>query len=73
MKKYERFTLEELENMETISQGHMEDLKFDNGSIKIWLSRMTKEDGMPYDNQVTVEFYNPKNYKWETIDEYEAR
>lgn len=73
MKKYNKFTLKELENMETISQGHTDDLKYESDSIRIWLSRMTTEDGMPYNNQVTVEFYNPKGYAWETIDEYQAK
>jgi hypothetical protein len=67
MKLKERnYTLAELEALPTISQGHTDDLKVEAYDIdkktkeittgtRIWLSRMTKEDGMPYDNQVTVE------------------
>jgi hypothetical protein len=42
------------------------DLKF-----RIWLSRMTKEDGMPYDNQVTVEVL--ENGNWKEVDQYQAK
>lgn len=68
----EKYTLAELEEMETIRESHEDNLKVDNGHIRIWLSRMTIEDGMPYNNMVTVEILNPKNYAWETIAEYEA-
>lgn len=46
---------QELYDMPTISQGHTDNLKIQTPDTKVWLSRMTKEDGMPYDNQVTVE------------------
>lgn len=65
-----KFSLAELEIMPTLSQGHMDDLKYDDGVYKVWLSRMTKEDGMPYDNQVTVEKY--VNFKWVVHKTYQA-
>jgi len=68
-----RYTLAELEAMPTISQGHMEDLKIEVENIKVWLSRMTVEDGMPYNNQVTVENYDTINGRWETVAEYQAK
>lgn len=67
MKKY---TLRELQQRETIEQGHTDNLKIKTGDIKIWLSRMTVEDGMPYNNMVTVE--KLIDGKWETIEEYPA-
>lgn len=70
-----RFTLEQLEKMPTLHQGHTDNLKWesnDKKQVRVWLSRMTKEDGMPYDNQVIVEQYNQKSGRWEVIDEYEA-
>lgn len=66
-----KFTLKELESLPTISQGHMEDLKIKKENIRVWLSRITKADGMPYDNQVTIENYI--NDKWVTVAEYQAR
>lgn len=65
------YTLKELEGLKTISQGQMDDLKIEDGNIRVWLSRMTIEDGMPYNNQVTVEELN-ENGSWHTIEEYEA-
>lgn len=73
MVNFTKYTLAELEAMPTISKGHMDDLKAEIENIRIWLSRMTVEDGMPYNNMATVEFYNPKNYAWETIAEYQAK
>jgi hypothetical protein len=69
------FTLKELKAMPTISSGHTDDLKRDSMGTRIWLSRMTVEDGMPYNNQVTIEQYknDGKNARWETIHQYEAK
>ena len=73
----ERYTLEELEAMPTSHQGQADNLKYEetNGKekVRVWLSRLTVEDGMEYNNQVTVEEYTEANgWKWKTIDEYEA-
>jgi hypothetical protein len=67
MKKY---TLRELQQMETIGQGHTDNLKIKTEDTKVWLSRMTVEDGMPYNNMVTIE--KLIDGKWETIEEYPA-
>ena len=64
------FTLNELESMETISSGHFDDLKFETKYIRVWLSRMTIEDGMEYNNQVTIETL--KNGVWRIKKQYEA-
>ena len=57
--------------MKTIESGHFDNLKHDDGKTRIWLSRMTVEDGMPYNNQVTVE--KKKKGDWKKVDEYKAR
>ena len=67
-----KYTLRELQAMETISQGHTDDLKIKSEDIKVWLSRMTIEDGMPYNNMVTIEKLT-NDGRWEIIEEYPAR
>jgi hypothetical protein len=67
-----RYTLAEIEAMPTLHQGQYDDLKQEvPGKLKIWLSRCGVEDGMPYDNQVTVE--RLIDGVWTTVEEYEAR
>jgi len=53
--KLPRFTARELRSFPTISSSQADDLKVDTGTERVWLSRMTVEDGAPYNNQVTVE------------------
>ena len=71
-------TLSMLNALPTLSQGHTDNLKFEDHNTRIWLSRMTKEDGMPYDNQVTVEMYRHKvtaktdTWKWDIVKHYQA-
>ena len=67
-----KYSLDELENMETLAQSHTDNLKFNDGNIKIWLSRMTIADGAPCNNEVTVEKFNSKTGTWDTIEVYEA-
>ncbi len=67
----EKYTLNELEKLDTITQGQADDLKIETEDTRVWLSRMTIEDGMPYNNQVAVEKYIEGGY-WEVVDEYEA-
>jgi len=66
-----RLTLKEAKNMFVLSQGHFDNLIYDENNIKIWLSRMTVADGMPYDNQIIVEELRRGN--WVTIDTYQAK
>lgn len=80
MKKY---TLKQLETLPTLHSGHFDNLKIETKDTRVWLSRMTIEDGMEYNNQVTVEAYqHPKTTKgidqsrgkiWVKIQEYEAK
>jgi hypothetical protein len=66
-----KYTLRELRAMETVSQGHTDDLKIKTEDTKVWLSRMTVEDGMPYNNMVTVE--KLIDGRWVKTEEYPAR
>lgn len=49
------YTLAQLKAMPTLFVSHTDDLKVDTQSERVWLSRMTRADGMPYNNQVTIE------------------
>jgi hypothetical protein len=71
LKPAERYTLAELQSMQTVHQGHFDDVKFENSKYRVLLSRCKIADGMPYDNQVTV--LEKINNEWETIDQYEAK
>lgn len=63
-----RYTADELRDLPTLAQGQADDLKVHDGHIKVWLSRMTVEDGMPYNDQITVEHLI--GGRWITVDEY---
>lgn len=39
------FTFDEIEAMPTLHSGHFANLKYDDGKIRIWRSRMTIADG----------------------------
>jgi hypothetical protein len=67
----DRYTLAELERIPTQHQGQYDDLKVDTGQVRVWLSRLGIEDGMPYNNQVTHE--RLLDGVWTTEREYEAR
>lgn len=64
------FTFQAINRLPTIRQGQTDDLKFESTTQRVWLSRLTTEDGQPYDNQVTVERFNGES--WETVEQYEA-
>ena len=65
-----RYTLAQLQSLPTISTGHVDDLKVDNGVERIWLSRVGVDDGMPYDNQVTVQ--RLMDGRWQIVSTYPA-
>lgn len=69
---YRDIPLKVLSNLPTLEQGHTDDLKYQNKMFKVWLSRMTVEDGMKYNNAVTVEYLNNIDYSWRVLYEYEA-
>ena len=65
------WSLEELEQAETISVGQTDNLKIDLGGLRVWLSRCTVADGEPYDNRATVE--RLIDGRWTTTHSYRAR
>lgn len=79
------YKLKTLQKMPTLCVGQTDDLKVEietrnkktNTLVKkrIWLSRLTVEDGAEYDNQVTVEQFFPGGHKptWRTINTYQAK
>lgn len=66
------YTLKEISALPTLSQGHADDLKAESATRRVWLSRMTIEDGQPYNNQVTVEWLNSR-YEWKIYKQYQAK
>lgn len=66
----EVYSLDELEDLPTLSEGQADDLKIDTGDVRIWLSRMTAEDGEPCDNKVTIE--ERRRGSWIEVGWYEA-
>ena len=72
-----QFTLQEIESIPTLIDSHFDDLKInemiEGVKVRVWLSRCTVADGMPYDNQVTVEYVDYDNYSWERLTQYEAK
>ncbi|HEX9804270.1 MAG TPA: hypothetical protein VGA67_01170 [Candidatus Dojkabacteria bacterium] len=65
-----KYSAEYLESLPTISTGHFDNLKIDTGVKRVWLSRMTIEDGMPYNNGIIVE--RLIDGIWKTIAEYQG-
>lgn len=49
------YSLKNLENKKTIYAGQFDDLKIETASKRVWLSRMTVDDGAEYNNMVTIE------------------
>ena len=65
------YTLDELEGNPTLCVGQADNLKIDTGTLRVWLSRCTVEDGEPYNNKVTIErLHNGSWYTWNT---YQAK
>lgn len=67
-----RWSLTLLESLETVQQGHFDNLKIQGPRLRVWLSRMTIEDGEPYNNKVTVEVKD-SNDNWVQCRVYQAR
>lgn len=71
MSAHSNYTLDEIEAMPTIHSGQYDNLKIDDGQTRVWLSRLSIEDGMPYNNEVTVE--RLVDGRWTKAETYEAR
>ena len=65
------FSANELRALPTLSVRQADDLKVDTGATRVWLCRCGVADGMPYDNQVTVERLH--NGRWLAWEKYEAK
>ena len=65
-----KFSLLDIIKIPTIEQGHFDNLKVRTDTKRVWLSRLTVADGMPYDNQVTVEKLVDGN--WIVKEQYQA-
>ncbi len=63
-------SLSRLRALPTRDQGHFDNLKIETPDTRVWLSRMTRADGAPYDNGVTIE--SLIDGIWTEIDQYEA-
>lgn len=66
-----RYTLEELENIPTLSESQDADLKIEYTNTRIWLSRMTVSDGAEYDNKVEIE--KQIDGSWVVVESYQAK
>ena len=64
------FPLAYLEDLPTLCTARADNLKIDTGSMRVWLCRCGIADGMPYDNQVTIEHL--KGGRWVETAIYQA-
>jgi CDGSH-type Zn-finger protein len=64
------YTAKELEKLPTLCVGQADSLKIEKKNMRVWLCRCGIADGMPYDEQVTIEKY--VNNKWVTTETYEG-
>ena len=53
---------EQLEAMPTLLQAHTCDMKFNDGEVRLFLSRCDSRDGEPFDNTVYLEIYDGRNW-----------
>ena len=65
-----RYTAKALNKLDTIRKGSTCNLKIDTGRCRVWLSRCSTLDGMPYDNMITVEMWLAKDGLWRVLDTY---
>ena len=68
--RHGRYTAKALNKLDTIKEGLTSNLKIDTGRCRVWLSRLTTLDGMPYDNMITVEIWQSEDGIWRMLDMY---
>lgn len=68
-----KLTLEEIRNLPVIRQGHFDNVVMEESKLRVLHSRMTVTDGAPYDNQITVQTYDPDRAQWVITQQYQAR
>lgn len=71
-----RYTLAELQAMPTLVVGQADDLKVEKDGTRVWLARVGRAQGMPYDNMVSVQTFGTHGQGgrsfWKVIEEYQA-
>lgn len=63
------YTLEEIKSLPTIHSGTHGNLKIEEENRRVWVSRMTVEDGAKHNNQVIVEYL--VNNTWKVCQKYD--
>ena len=68
-----RYTADKLRDLPTLSTGQVDNLKLEftdpcGGEVRVWLRRCGMEDGMPYEDAITVE--NLVDGRWVQVDQY---
>ena len=64
------YTAKELRKLPTLCVGQADNLKIDDGKTRVWLCRCGIQDGMPFNNAITVETLT--NGRWEETETYEG-
>lgn len=64
-------SIDDINAADVISSAQFDDLLYDKDGLRIWVSRMSIEDGMPYNDQVTIEEYSETKRKWIITNRYE--
>jgi hypothetical protein len=67
---HSELSLRYLRRRKVLAVGQADDLRFDNGNTRLWLSRCGTDDGEPYANKVTVEAL--VDGAWKIYRTYEA-
>lgn len=70
MRKSGKYRAADLRRIAPIHQGHFDNVYIETPTYRVSLSRMTRADGAPYDNQITEEVYDMKTGCWVTVAQY---
>jgi hypothetical protein len=68
-----RYRLDELTAMPTTAQDNFGDLKWDDGRVRLWLSRTGLADGEPFAHTVTAELWDARTGAWRLLYHYDAK
>lgn len=69
-KMLEKYTAAYLRDLPTLAVGQADNLKIETTDTRVWLCRCGVADGMPYENQITIECLI--GGRWVAIDKYEG-
>ncbi|GAG28543.1 unnamed protein product, partial [marine sediment metagenome] len=70
LENLQRFTAAELEELPTLSQGQAENLKYEDGPIRVWIQRGQK--GVDYSPELEVSIEVFRGGRWEVAETYEG-